>query len=66
MSIGVKTIVSVYDGEDYNHAVWNQAKEIEPIQFVLHSRLCSAAYDVNSFNKEEVDDDLVSIREILV
>jgi len=66
MSIGIESVVSVYDGENYNHAVWNQAKEMEPIQPVSHSSLCSATNNVNSLNKEEVDDDLASIGEILV
>jgi hypothetical protein len=61
MSIVVKSIVSEDDGERDNYNIGNQTEEVEQIQLVLHSRFCSAANDVHPLNKEEVDDDLMSI-----
>jgi hypothetical protein len=60
MSIRIELMITEDNSKDYNCAIWKQAEEIESIQFVLHSSLCSATNDVYSLNEKEIDDDLKS------
>lgn len=58
MTAGINVIDSIYYRQNTNDHIWKQSTKIEDVQLILQSRVVALANDMNSFNQEQVYQDL--------